>query len=175
MDIGEWKRLARSRLESGTMNDAEWESVCSALLVVSEGEGIELFDEAINEEWNVAHPCKRTSRGFQIITFDDANGKECELQQSSAIDDTERGLNEPGSSYVKTDDDRLRYLAGCGHDDGPIIEGFGNVLDDWWTYLGDVCRDRVGDDAYAADDFEASDDDKVEAFRRMVDAAIESK
>ena len=44
--------------------------------------------------------CKRTSRGFQIITFDDANGKECELQQSSAIDDTERGLNKPGSSCV---------------------------------------------------------------------------
>jgi len=56
MDIGDWKRLARSRIESGTMSKAEWESVCSALLVVSEGEGIELFDDAINEEWNVAHP-----------------------------------------------------------------------------------------------------------------------
>jgi hypothetical protein len=44
--------------------------------------------------------CKQTSRGFQIITFNDANEKECELQQSSAFDDTDRGWNAPGSSYV---------------------------------------------------------------------------
>lgn len=44
--------------------------------------------------------CKQTSRGFQIITFNDANEKECELQQSSALDDTDRGRQAVGSSYV---------------------------------------------------------------------------
>ena len=75
---------------------------------------------------------------------------------------------------MRTDDERLRFLAGCGHDDGPIVEGFANVLDEYWSYLGDASRDRVGDDAFSADDFEPSDDDKVEAFRRMVDAAIDA-
>jgi len=44
--------------------------------------------------------CTKTNRGFQIIKFDDAYNNACELQQSSAIDDTERGMNNPGSSYV---------------------------------------------------------------------------
>jgi len=74
---------------------------------------------------------------------------------------------------MRSDTDRLKFLAGCGSDDSPIIEGFANVLDEFWSYLGDAARDRVGDDAYAADDFEASDEDKLEAFRRMVDAAID--
>ena len=49
MDIGEWKEYARDRLESGEMSDAEWDSVLKALLFVSEGDGIELFDDAIEE------------------------------------------------------------------------------------------------------------------------------
>ena len=44
--------------------------------------------------------CTRTSRGFQLIEFEDANTERCELQQSSAIDDTDRGMNNHGSSYV---------------------------------------------------------------------------
>lgn len=56
MDIGDWKRMARSRIESGTMSEAEWDSVCAALLIVSEGEGIELFDDGIIDAWNAAHP-----------------------------------------------------------------------------------------------------------------------
>ena len=44
--------------------------------------------------------CKKTSRGFQIIDFQDSHANACELQQSSATDDTERGLSNPGSSYV---------------------------------------------------------------------------
>jgi hypothetical protein len=74
----------------------------------------------------------------------------------------------------KTDEDRLRYLAGCGTDNGPIVEEIGRSLDDWWTYLGEVCIHRVGHAVYAKDDFEASDEDKLEAFRRMVDAAIDA-
>jgi len=41
-----------------------------------------------------------TSRGFEYIDFKDANGHGCSLQQSSAVDDTERGMEQPGSSFV---------------------------------------------------------------------------
>lgn len=41
-----------------------------------------------------------TPRGFQIIRFTDANQQQCALQQSSAIDDTTRGMSQPGSSFV---------------------------------------------------------------------------
>lgn len=41
-----------------------------------------------------------TPRGFQVIRFADAHQMECSLQQSSAIDDTERGMSQPGSSFV---------------------------------------------------------------------------
>jgi hypothetical protein len=44
--------------------------------------------------------CTKTPRGFQLITFSDHFQQKCVLQQSSAIDDTERGFNSPGSSYV---------------------------------------------------------------------------
>ena len=43
---------------------------------------------------------KPTARGFERIDFLDAYGVECSLQQSSAIDDTERGVGNPGSSFV---------------------------------------------------------------------------
>lgn len=43
---------------------------------------------------------ERTGRGFQYITFPDAYGHECSIQQSSAIDDTERGYEHPGSSFL---------------------------------------------------------------------------
>ena len=42
----------------------------------------------------------RTQRGFEVISFVDAYGKLCSLQQSSAIDGTEEGLANPGSSFV---------------------------------------------------------------------------
>jgi hypothetical protein len=74
---------------------------------------------------------------------------------------------------MRTDTDRLKFLAGCGSDDGPIIEGFANVLDEFWCYLGDAARDRVGEAVYCRDDFEANDTDKLEGFRRMIDAAID--
>lgn len=41
-----------------------------------------------------------TCRGFQIINFSDGNGAGCSIQQSSAIDDTDRGLENAGSSYL---------------------------------------------------------------------------
>lgn len=42
----------------------------------------------------------KTDRGFQIVRFKDRGGVECTLQQSSAIDDTDRGMEQPGSSFV---------------------------------------------------------------------------
>ena len=42
----------------------------------------------------------RTIRGFQRAEFPDANGHQCSVQASSVIDDTERGYENPGSSYL---------------------------------------------------------------------------
>jgi hypothetical protein len=72
--------MSDSKAQKKDVDGASGPSSCSTLRFLSE--------------------CKSNSRGFQIITFVDANDKRCELQQSSAIDDTERGLNNPGSSYV---------------------------------------------------------------------------
>jgi len=43
---------------------------------------------------------QKTQRGFSFIEFLDSNGQRCDLQQSSAIDDSERGLDNPGSSFI---------------------------------------------------------------------------
>lgn len=43
---------------------------------------------------------KKTNRGFGWITFEDAYGHKCSLQQSSAIGDREKDLDHPGSSFV---------------------------------------------------------------------------
>lgn len=43
---------------------------------------------------------RTTPRGFQKIEFKDRYGVGCSIQQSSAIDDTERGRNQPGSSSL---------------------------------------------------------------------------
>lgn len=56
MDINNWQRMARARLESGKMSEAEWESVCHVLLQASESEGIEVFDEEIEAAWKEKHP-----------------------------------------------------------------------------------------------------------------------
>lgn len=52
---------------------------------------------------------KKTERGFDLIEFTDINGRECTLQQSSAIDGTERGMYQPGSSsvWLGIDDERM--------------------------------------------------------------------
>ncbi len=41
-----------------------------------------------------------TARGFEYIEFKDRAGVVCSLQQSSVMDDTERGEETPGSSCV---------------------------------------------------------------------------
>jgi hypothetical protein len=41
-----------------------------------------------------------TRRNFGIVEFDDANGRPCSLQQSSAIGDYDDALDHPGASFV---------------------------------------------------------------------------
>lgn len=42
-----------------------------------------------------------TNRGFQIVKFKDANGVECSLQQSSAVDlNRDDALGNPGASFI---------------------------------------------------------------------------
>lgn len=43
---------------------------------------------------------RRTSRGFEIVEFNDANGVACSLQQSSAIGQYPEAMEKPGSSFV---------------------------------------------------------------------------
>lgn len=49
-----------------------------------------------NNKWNI----HQTKRGFEFICFKDQYGHACSLQQSSAIDDTNKETKNPGSSYV---------------------------------------------------------------------------
>ncbi len=41
-----------------------------------------------------------THRGFPIVEFVDAYGKKCSIQCSSAIGDTDEGMENPGSSFL---------------------------------------------------------------------------
>lgn len=43
---------------------------------------------------------KHTGRGFELIEFADVNERPCSLQQSSAIDDRDVAISQPGSSFV---------------------------------------------------------------------------
>jgi hypothetical protein len=55
---------------------------------------------------------KKTERGFAFVEFTDANGKECSLQQSSAIGDDDDAVDRPGSSFVwlGVDDEKRMHL-----------------------------------------------------------------
>lgn len=70
---------------------------------------------------------QKSPRGFQFLTFVDANGLECELLQSSATDNTERGLNQPGSSFVRLG----REGAGRMHLHRDHVKELIGVLDGW--------------------------------------------
>ena len=53
---------------------------------------------------------QKTERGFEFIKFTDHCLKDCSIQQSSAIDDTQRGMEQPGSSFLwlgREDGDRM--------------------------------------------------------------------
>ena len=74
-------------------------------------------------------------------------------------------------AIVADDTRRLGWLAGCESDDGPIVEGFAMLLDDFWCFLGDAIRERIGEENDSPD-IEETDDDKLTAFRAMVDEAM---
>lgn len=73
---------------------------------------------------------------------------------------------------TNTDTDRMRFLAGWGSDDGPVVDGFVNVLQDFYEYLSDVLAEKH---EVVTEDLEATDDDELEAFRRLIDAAMENQ
>ena len=69
---------------------------------------------------------ERTSRGFQVVKFRDANGVYFTLRQSSAIDDTDRGMSNPGSSFLWLDPASERI-----HLDRVRVKGLVHVLQKW--------------------------------------------
>lgn len=54
-----------------------------------------------------------THRGFGLVKFDDANGEECSVQESSAIGNTTEEYERPGSSFlwIGVDDAKPQILA----------------------------------------------------------------
>ena len=74
-------------------------------------------------------------------------------------------------AIVDADARRLSWLSGCGGDDGPVIEGFAMLLDDFWSFLGDAIRERIGEENDSPD-MEGTDEDKLAAFRAMIDEAM---
>ena len=69
---------------------------------------------------------KRTDRGFERVNFEDAYGKECSLQASSAIGDYDDSVDRPGTSFVwlGINEPVPRVMsAGEGWKDLPLPEG----------------------------------------------------
>lgn len=73
----------------------------------------------------------KTSRGFGLIDFYDANGNECSLQQSSPIrGDNDSAYNNPGSSalWLGLDKDNARMHLTREHAKW-LVETLGKWLD----------------------------------------------
>jgi len=69
---------------------------------------------------------ERNARGFQFVKFRDANGVYFTLQQSSVIDDTDRGMSNPGSSFLLLHAELDRI-----HLDRVRVKGLVHVLQKW--------------------------------------------
>lgn len=80
-------------------------------------------------------------------------------------------FDESSFELLPTDTDRLRFLAGCGTTDGPTVEFI--MVEDFYDVLGDVMIET--DKSYDTEVREPTDDEKLEAFRRLVDKAMEVK
>lgn len=67
-----------------------------------------------------------TCHGFSVVDFVDSNGKECSVQQSSAIGDYEDAIGRPGTSFVwlGVGEDRM-------HLDREQVRGLINRLQCW--------------------------------------------
>ena len=75
------------------------------------------------------------------------------------------------TAMKNTDADRFAWLAGADTGE-PIAVEFPNVFNGYWVYVGDVLAERIVD--YDVDTVETPED-RVEAFRRLVDAAMEAE
>jgi hypothetical protein len=49
---------------------------------------------------NMHGELRKTSRGFEKVTFADANNAACSIQQSSAVGDDPDAMERPGSSFL---------------------------------------------------------------------------
>lgn len=74
---------------------------------------------------------KYTSRNFQVIDFKDERGKECSLQQSSAILDFEDSMECPGSSAVWLGIDKGNQRIHLDRDQVSTLRGY---LGHWLEY-----------------------------------------
>lgn len=72
-----------------------------------------------------------------------------------------------------TDTERLAFLAGCcERDDTPVIEEFYNDSNSYWDYLGDVLAETRK--RRSLDD-EATAEEKLSAFRNMIDHQLDGQ
>lgn len=92
--------------------------------------------------------------------------RDCSDALMQAADEIERLR-----AIVEADDRRFAWLAGGGVDCGPVVEGFSVLLDDFWCFLGDAIRERIGEENDSPD-IEGTDEDRIRAFRAMIDAAM---
>ena len=78
------------------------------------------------------------------------------------------------TAIAAKDEARLRYLAGTyKENDGPVIEGFANVFNDIYCFIGDAIRERIGEENDSLD-VEPTSDDMLAGMRAMIDASIEA-
>ena len=78
------------------------------------------------------------SRGFEFIEFHDANGETCSVQQSSAIDSSDSGYGDVGSSHLWLGCDKNLVHPGTGEALSPRmhlhrehVEELVGVLTNW--------------------------------------------
>lgn len=70
-----------------------------------------------------------------------------------------------------TDADRIQWLATC-EDGVPCFDAIGPVLNDFYSHLTDVLFEKYPLEVAMTADFEGTNEDKAEAFRRMIDGAM---
>jgi len=118
---------------------------------------------------------------FRVPKYGGAEFSErLERAQELAVKSIARELRE---ALPTSDTDRMRFLAGCGNTNGPAIEGdlvYGEfadssylIPDEYYDVLVDVMLEN--DKVYSTETREPTDDEKLKAFRRLIDKAMEAK
>ena len=107
------------------------------------------------------------------FTLDDL--RESAVTNDSAIDRWAVREIERLTAIAAKDEARLRCLAGTyKENDGPVIEGFANVYNDIYCFIGDAIRKRIGEENDSLD-VEPTNDDMLAGMRAMIDASIEAE